>query len=90
MLLSREVYFLLTLTVSAWFPVSAAAQRVDALKSGVVSHTMPLRQGWQEGKREMTSESGVRPSVLRHSLYGALVGVALWGAYFALPCDAGC
>lgn len=35
-------------------------------------------------------QSPPRPKLSRHLLCGAAAAAALWGVYFALPCDSGC
>lgn len=70
-------------------PRDVTAQRMDARKSGVSAvMTHPVLDVERSGVPDMTSAG--RPSLGRHTLYGALAGAVLWGVYFALPCDGSC
>src|SRR5690242_14560685 len=85
----RKAITTLTVALCIALPVSAQAQRIDALRMGVALNG--LAGSIDEHGRGGDSISDThRPSLGRHSLYGALAGVALWGVYFALPCDVGC
>jgi hypothetical protein len=70
-------------------PGAAPAQRIDALRQGV---STVMRQQNTEASRGdvMLVQGSPGPSLSQHSLYGALAGAAVWGIYFALPCDSGC
>lgn len=83
----RRLAFVLALCFL--LPGEAAAQRMDARKSGVSAvTTLPVHSAERSGVTDMSSAG--RPSLGRHTLYGALAGAVLWGVYFALPCDGGC
>jgi len=70
-------------------PRAVSAQRMDARKSGVGAVMMrPVYGAERSGFTDMASTG--RPSLGRHTFYGALAGAVLWGVYFALPCDGDC
>lgn len=89
--LTRRIAFSLLLCIL--LPRAVSAQRMDATKRGVGAMTPPRAYGAELGTgrggfRDLPSAD--RPSLGRHTLYGALAGAVLWGVYFALPCDGGC
>ena len=79
----------LSVALCLTLPSTLPAQRIDALLSGVAAPTTP-HLAYEAERWFAQMQSAGQPNLLRHSLYGALAGAVLWGAYFALPCDSGC
>lgn len=83
----------LAIVLCSALPDVALAQRVDALRSAVgsTSHSLSLAATSSERARDgavRDIESGTRPDLRRHAIYGAVGGAALWTVYFALPTEA--
>lgn len=86
---SSSIRLVLVVALCFLLPPTVSGQRLDGRIVGVsAGMRQPRFAAERRGLEGMGSAD--RPSLGRHTLYGALAGAVLWGVYLALPCDGGC